>query len=106
MSSVLEPHKVTSVLSNLVPMVTNILSSSYNVKIMSEQIHHVRSYQRSQTELQKLKLKHCPNCCEFKFLTLTEHEVPADTDMDDEAQCVNRTANLIQCDSVSLQGLF
>lgn len=36
MSSVLEAHKVSSVLSNLVPMVTNTQNSSSNTKIMSK----------------------------------------------------------------------
>lgn len=70
---------MTSVLSNLVPMVTNILSSSYNVKIMSKQVHSVRSTNRLDcSNVRK-------NITETDVISLIEQTVPADTDMDDEA---------------------
>lgn len=95
MSSVLEPHKVTSVLSNLVPMATNTPCSSSNVKIMSKQVHYVRSTNTDRNAATFPKLSW------VEFLTLPEQTAPADTDMDDEAQCVIWIANLIQCDSES-----
>lgn len=101
MSSVLEPHKVTSVLSNLVPMVTNTLCSSSNVKIMSKQVYYVRSTNIARQNVSDLKKKKKNIVQTVKFLTLTEQTVPADTDMDDEAQCVIWIANLIHCDSES-----
>lgn len=80
MSSVLEPHKVTCVLSNLVPMVTNALSSSSNVKIVSKQVHYVRSTNTASWNCNNLKNpKQQPYNCHKLFLTLTEQTVTADT---------------------------
>ena len=104
MSSVLEPHKVTSVLYNLVPMVTNPLSSRSNIKMMSKQVHCVmsanitrRKYSNLKTTLPKLSLE------VQRLLRVTGQTVPADGGV----MCVICTANLIHWDSrVSLLGLF